>query len=181
MSGTTGAATSRVAGSGTHPLSAGAGSGNLDTMFTDVVAIAALVGTGLVAGLFLAFSTAVMPGLARLPAARAAAAMQVVNRAILNPLFGLVFGGTAVLCVVAAATALPDGEPLRLIGAASALAGGYLVTAAVNIPLNNALDRAEPDAAAWERFARPWTRWNHLRTVTTVAATVLLALSVWAG
>ena len=145
-------------------------------MFIETVVLIALVGTGLVAGLFLTFSIAVLPGLQRLPPARAAAAMQQINRAILNPLFGLVFGGTAVASVIVAVTALP-GDPLRFLAALLTLVGGYVVTFAANIPLNNALDRAEPDAAAWERFAGPWTRWNHLRALTTTAATVLLALA----
>lgn len=59
-----------------------------------------------------------------------------------------------------AATALPAGEPLRFAAALLTLAGGYGVTAAANIPLNNALDRADPDATSWTRFRRPWTRWN---------------------
>jgi uncharacterized membrane protein len=146
----------------------------------DVVAVAAVVGSGLVAGLFVTFSISVMPALTRLPAARAAAAMQQINRAILNPVFGLLFGGTAVLAVTVAATTGITGTPLRLVGALLLLAGAYLVTAAVNVPLNNALDRADPDGpeivTAWERFAGPWTRWNHVRALTSTVATVLLVL-----
>lgn len=146
----------------------------------DVVAFVAAIGAGLVAGLFVAFSMAVMPGLARLPAATAAAAMQQINRAILNPVFGLVFGGTAVLAVVVAATTGVTGTPLRLVGALVLLVGAYVVTAAVNVPLNNALDAADPDGpglgTAWERYAGPWTRWNHVRALASTAGAVLLML-----
>lgn len=146
----------------------------------DVVAVATVVGAGLVAGLFVAFSVSVMPALARLPAPRAAVVMQHVNRAILNPVFGLLFGGTAVLAVVVVATTGVTGTPLRLAGALVLLVGCYVVTAVVNVPLNNALDRADPDGpeivAAWERFANRWTRWNHVRALTSTVATVLLVI-----
>ncbi|ODV00239.1 MAG: hypothetical protein ABT15_29855 [Pseudonocardia sp. SCN 73-27] len=146
----------------------------------DVVAVATVVGAGLVAGLFVAFSVSVMPALSRLPAPRAAVVMQQVNRAILNPVFGLLFGGTAVLAVVVAATTGITGTPLRLAGALVLLAGVYAVTAAVNVPLNNALDRVDPGGPeiipAWERFAGRWTRWNHVRALTSTVATVLLVV-----
>ena len=146
----------------------------------DVVAVATVVGSGLVAGLFVAFSISVMPALSRLPVPRAAVVMQQVNRVILNPVFGLLFGGTAVLAVVVAATTGITGTPVRLAGALVLLVGACVVTAAVNVPLNNALDRTDPDGpeavAAWERFAGRWTRWNHVRALASTVATVLLVV-----
>src|SRR5215510_625162 len=50
------------------------------------------LGCGLIAGLFFAFSVAVMQALARLPAAGGIAAMQSINSAILNPLSRGFFG-----------------------------------------------------------------------------------------
>ena len=64
------------------------------------VRLATVVGCGLMAGLFFAFSVAVMRALGRLPAAHGMAAMQSINVAILNPLFLSVFLGTALLCLV---------------------------------------------------------------------------------
>lgn len=46
---------------------------------TVAVTLAAAVGSGLMAGVFAAFSTAVMPALRRLPAAEGMSAMQAVN------------------------------------------------------------------------------------------------------
>ena len=62
--------------------------------------VAAAVGCALVAGLLFAFSTSVMPALRQRPAAGGIAVMQTINSTILNPLFGLLFGGTTVLCLV---------------------------------------------------------------------------------
>ena len=66
--------------------------------------VSAAVGCALVAGLLFAFSTSVMPALRRRPAAEGIAVMQGINSAILNPLFGLVFGGTTLLCLLLAGT-----------------------------------------------------------------------------
>jgi uncharacterized membrane protein len=52
-----------------------------------------------------------------------------------------------------------------------------LVTAAVNVPLNNQLDNADLTANAalvWQAYARPWTAWNHARTLCPLIGAVLL-------
>jgi uncharacterized membrane protein len=60
-----------------------------------VFTLVAALGCGLMAGLFFAFSVAVMKVLARLPSAEVIAAMQAINVAIINPVFLTVFFGTA--------------------------------------------------------------------------------------
>lgn len=151
-----------------------------------VATVVAAVGSALVAGIMLAFSTSVMPGLGRRPAPEAAAAMQAMNAAILNPLFGLVFGGTALVCAALAVSApfsVDDGHAvLRGLGALLYLAGPIGVTMVVNVPMNEALDERDPaDAAAdgtWSTFLRRWTAWNNLRTLAGAAAAVLLIASL---
>ena len=64
-----------------------------------MLCFAAALGCGLMAGFFFAFSTAVMGGLARRPAAEAMAAMQSINLVVLNPVFRTAFFGTAAVCV----------------------------------------------------------------------------------
>ena len=145
---------------------------------TTAVAVVSALGAGCLGGLFLAFGTAIMPGLARRPAAEAAATMQAVNRAIVNPVFLLVFLGTAVAALVATILGILAGRPLVAIGAGLTLLGAHVVTAARNIPLNNALDRATPGAAAWEGFAGPWRRAHRARTVITLAGAVVGTLGL---
>jgi uncharacterized membrane protein len=150
--------------------------------------VAAAVGSALVAGLMFAFSTSVMPGLARRPDREGIAAMQAMNSAILNPLFGLVFGGTAVLCVVLAVTAPfttdESHATLRAIGSVLYVVGTFGVTMAVNVPMNEALDALDADSAGdearshWRTHLRRWTAWNNLRAVLGTAASVLLILAV---
>jgi uncharacterized membrane protein len=150
-----------------------------------VVALVAVVGCGLMAGLFFAFSAAVMPGLRRLPPSAGAAAMQSMNRAILNPVFGVVFGGTALACLLLAVGAPfseHDGTAGIVTGALLYLLGAFGLTVVVNVPLNNRLDAVDPAGAEaarfWAEYLSRWTAWNHVRTVASTAATAVLAVAV---
>jgi uncharacterized membrane protein len=154
-------------------------------MGMDVATVATAVCCGVVAGVFFAFSVCIMQALERRPAAEGMAAMQQINRTIVNSPFILAFVGAAILCVVLAVWSLVswDGgrSPWILGGAALYLLGGIVVTGAANVPLNDALDAADPRgagaAAQWDHYVRVWTAWNHVRTVTGIAATALLIIA----
>ena len=131
----------------------------------------AALGSGVVAGVFFAFSTFVMPALARLPSALGIAAMRAINVAAINRwLMGALFG-TALPCVGIAVASLrwrsDPGVGFRLAGSAVYLAGVILVTIACNVPRNEALAvlRADDAAAAeaWTRYLSEWVFWNHIR------------------
>jgi len=47
---------------------------------------------------------------------------------------------------------------------------GLLITAGLNIPLNNQLDKAHDVASARHDFENPWIAWNIVRTLVTTAA-----------
>ena len=64
------------------------------------VLIAACVGSGMMAGLFSAFSSFMMKALASLSDSDGIKAMQAINRLIVRPSFLLVFIGTGVLCAI---------------------------------------------------------------------------------
>lgn len=141
---------------------------------TDLPALIAALLLGLSAGLFFAFSIAVMPGLRRVDDAAFVAAMTAINRAILNLPFGLVFVGALIAPVVAAILAFITGASspwLLLAAAALYLVGVLVVTGAVNVPLNEALDR-DGDRRAFEK------RWVRFTTVRTVSAIVAFALAL---
>lgn len=145
----------------------------------------AALGCGLIAGLFFAFSTAVMTALGRLPSAQGIAAMQSINVVILNPVFLTVFFGTAVICLFLAITALPrwhDPSARYLIaGSVLYLVGSILVTMLFNVPRNNLLASLQPQsaqaAAVWSDYLRSWTAWNHVRTVASLAAAAAFTLA----
>jgi uncharacterized membrane protein len=142
-------------------------------------------GAGLVTGLLFIFSNTVMRALSSLPPEPAQAAMQVINRLIQNPLFLLLFLGTA-LCnaALAVACALRLGMPgcwLLLAGALLYLAGPLAVTLLRNVPLNNRLDAASSAQAheTWPRYCAAWLRWNHVRSALGALATALLLAGVY--
>jgi len=148
--------------------------------------IAAIITTGLVAGLFFGFACAVMTGLRRVDDAQFVAVMQAINVRILNGWFLLCFVGAPLLTVAALIVAIfGDSGRVWPIGAAVGLtAVSYLITAAANVPLNNALDAAGSPAAdpsaVRARFEGPWVRWNIARTLASTGAfgALLLALAV---
>lgn len=65
----------------------------------DKAPIAAVVGAGMMSGLFFGFSTRVMTSLARQPET-SGMMMQEIKRSIVNPAFGLVLAGTALCSAV---------------------------------------------------------------------------------
>ncbi|QSB16794.1 DUF1772 domain-containing protein [Natronosporangium hydrolyticum] len=147
--------------------------------------IVAVVTTGLVAGIFLGFSISVMPALARTGDRTFVEVMQRINAAIQNPLFGLVFLGAVVSIGVAGWLHASREEMFSWILAGAV---GYgltlLITFAINIPLNNRLDRAGPAGglanprSPRRAFERLWVGAHHVRTLTCVAAFGCLTLAL---
>ena len=137
------------------------------------------------AGLFFAFSICVMKALGRLPPEQGIAAMQGINTDIQNPLFFLVFMGTAAACLWAVVFSLMHRQVpgiWYLFAAGTVyLAGVLLVTIIFNVPMNDALASAKPaspdSARLWANYLTTWTAWNHVRTVASLAATALFALA----
>ena len=67
--------------------------------------------------------------------------------------------------------------PLLLITGLTYFGGMFLCTVLFNIPLNNRLAKVEEGdkdkAQVWSYYYKVWTRWNHLRTVSSLMACVL--------
>jgi uncharacterized membrane protein len=148
--------------------------------------IVSALGTGVVGGVFFAFSNFVMAGLARLPAPGGIAAMNSINVTVINPLFMTALFGTGILCLVVAVYALFNwsmgGAPLLIVGAVAYIVGNIVVTMLFNVPLNNALAAVDPSsaegAALWTRYLSEWLMWNHVRTVTAIAATAAFMIAL---
>ncbi len=150
--------------------------------------LATALGCGLIAGVFFAFSTFVMPALKRLPPAHGIAAMQSINKLAVTPAFMTALFGTAVACLgLVAWVVIWSGErPAALVLAGSVLYifGTIGVTIACNVPLNDRLATLRPqgaDAAGrWDEYAAKWSAWNHIRAAAALvaAATLTIALHV---
>ncbi len=157
--------------------------------FLDILTFAAVLGSGLVAGIFFAFSAFVMRALGQLPKIQGIAAMKAINVTVLNPWFFLAFFGTGAVCLPVAFLALGSAAGAHraylLAGCALYLFGCLLVTMALNVPLNNRLESADPDssgaAALWADYLSRWTLWNHVRTAASLAAAGLFAMAFGGG
>lgn len=132
-------------------------------MLTTAVVLAA-VGSGLLAGLYWAFSVAVVPALAREPDPAAAAVMQRVNQVIVRPSFLVVFAGTPLAGLVAAVLAWLDGGPgvpSVLAGTALQVLASFVLTATYHVPRNTRLDAVDPTSPEGQGY---WRTYVHSRT-----------------
>ncbi|MGH9116679.1 MAG: DUF1772 domain-containing protein [Acidimicrobiales bacterium] len=150
--------------------------------------IVAAVGSGVMAGVFFAFSTFVMKGLAALPDETGMAAMQSINVAAPSPRFMLPLFGVALLCLalgVVALFRLGESYSIYLLVGSALYLVAIVLTGTYHVPRNNALasiDPVRPEAAAhWRRYFAEWTRWNHVRTVGPMAAAVVFTVALVVG
>jgi uncharacterized membrane protein len=147
------------------------------------------LGCGLAGGVFFAFSTFVMSGLDRLPPAQAVATMQSINVTAVRPAFMLLIFGTAAATVPLIVTALRHRDTrastLLLVGAALYLLGTIGLTIVYHVPMNDSLARLNPAsaeaAARWHDYTVGWTRWNHVRTVSSLGAAAAFTLALLRG
>lgn len=154
-----------------------------------IVGLLALLASGLMAGLFYAYSVSVIWGLSRADPRAAIDSFNGINVAILNPLFLLVFIGLPVLAALAAFLFWQSGQPAAMwlfAGAAVIYAVGTIgVTMAVNVPMNEALAKVampqDVNAARliWDGFASGWMPWNHIRAATSTLALLLAGIGLY--
>ena len=141
----------------------------------------AALGSGLIAGVYLAFSGFIMQALGKINPAQAIAAMNSINETILRSLFmPLFFASSFVsLCLVIVAFARwgKAGTELALLAGVVYFVGMFVCTILFNVPLNNSLVNLDPNSAnanqVWSRYLKIWTNWNHLRTVSSLVTCIL--------
>lgn len=157
-----------------------------------IVSLITALGCALNGGVFFAFSSFVMKGLARLHPAQAIAAMQSINVAAVTPAFMTALCGTAVGCVIVTAWAMVEWHasvgPYLLAAGGLYLLGTLGLTIVVHVPRNNRLATIRPDRAgraeatlAWSGFLSEWTAFNHVRAATAFAAGLALILALVAS
>ncbi|POH72721.1 anthrone oxygenase family protein [Arthrobacter glacialis] len=158
----------------------------MTTTLQSALTIAAALGAGIAAGVYLAFPALVMPALRIVPARTAVAAMQQINiSAMRGPFMVVFFGGAAAAATIVVSElvsgAVAEEGPVRIVGAGLALAA-VGITIVRNVPLNDQLARITPDspdiADRWRSFERSWSIANHARAFASIAATVILAVSL---
>jgi uncharacterized membrane protein len=155
---------------------------------TKILTLAALVGTAMIGGVCFCFGTAIMGSLQRMPAGQGATAMNLINVRIQNPLFLLIFMGTALVCVALGIIALVKDSPGKwwlVAGAALYLVGVIVLSFAVNIPLNDKLAAIDPNSAAgaaeWTKYLANWNPANNVRTLASALGVIAFGLALASG
>jgi uncharacterized membrane protein len=151
-----------------------------DVTVTALLWLSAL-GCAVMAGLYFAFSAFIMRALGEIDRAAGITAMNAINRVILRSAFMPIYLGSTLTSLALAIVALHSwGEPgavAMLVGAVIYVLGMFGVTMARNVPLNNRLV-ATGDEGTWALFLTDWTRWNHVRTLASVAGLALFVVAI---
>ncbi|WP_043647097.1 anthrone oxygenase family protein [Nocardia thailandica] len=152
--------------------------------------VAAVLSTGLIAGVFYAYAMSVMPALARTEDRTLVEVMQKINVVIINPWFMLGFLGTVGFGLLAVVLHLGREQRPVLVWLGIALALNVIafgVTAACNVPLNDMLAGAGDQGALADPaglradFEASWVRWNVVRAVLHTAAFLVLCGALFAA
>ncbi|SNR83933.1 anthrone oxygenase family protein [Lutibacter flavus] len=140
--------------------------------------------TGLSAGLCFTWSNAITPGIGRLDNIGFLQAFQKMNRAIINPLFLIVFFGPFLLNLINLCFFKGATNIMWLLIAATAVYffGVLLITIFGNVPLNEILDKTDLGAASIEELKQLRDKfedkWNRLHLIRTVASTISFLLLI---
>ena len=153
------------------------------TLPTILLWIAAL-SSGLMAGVYFAFSGFIMRAFGNIEASHAVAAMNSINETILRSMFMPLFFGSTIVSVLLVIVAIinrdDSGAIPALIAGTVYFVGMFVCTIVFNVPLNNLLAGQEPEAdktqQIWSQYRRNWITWNHLRTVASLVTFVLSIL-----
>ena len=161
--------------------------------FFELALILATLLVALVAGFVFAFATVVMPGIGKLGDREFIRSFQVIDGVIQagQPVFGLVWIGSALALIVAAVMgALQlDGieRALIVVSALVYVFGVQVPTIAINVPMNNTLQRQDTEtmdddalASARGAFEKRWVKWNLIRTIlASLVSVALIVVLLW--
>ena len=154
----------------------------ISRMIFEILYTLVILQVGLTAGLLLIFSIAVNPGLARLSEEEYYRAMKFINQIILNPIFFLVFIGPVITMPLLTYMSRNDSNMfiLTLFSTILYFLGVILITSFKNIPLNNRLEKLNPeefrDVFLW--YKKPWNFWHNIRTFFGLASFLILSTNL---
>jgi uncharacterized membrane protein len=153
------------------------------------MSILSLLSVGAIFGFFYAWVCSTVWGLDATDPQVAIAAMQAMNASVRNAVFFPAFFLTPVLLALTAVVAwfLTRRLPALLFGASAAVyfCGAFLVTATINVPMNEALAvvtvpaDSETARRIWQDYSQPWQTWNTIRTAFSGIALLLTGLAIF--
>lgn len=165
------------------------GSGSASESRLLAAGVAAVVFAGAIFGFFYAWVCSTMWGLDKLPPQQAIEAMNAINSVIRNAVFFPAFFLTPVVLIAVAGLAVRSkrkkAAALFLSASIVYLVGGILVTALINIPMNNELQTSlisgvnESAEKIWSDYSGRWQLFNLLRTAASGIALALAASGVF--
>lgn len=149
-----------------------------------LIVMVLMLAVALISGLLFSFTIAVSPGLKHLTDLEYLKAMKSINKEILNPVFLFCFLCPLLLFPLTIFFHQNDSFNLWL------LVSGFLsycivigITASVNVPLNNQLERLGLLNTRGKQletfrtlFENRWSFWNNVRTVSSLLSSIFLTL-----
>jgi uncharacterized membrane protein len=140
------------------------------------LSVVAIVGVGIVSGVFFAVLVSVLPTLYALPAGQYVQTHQLLGRGY-HPAMPLIVNAAT---LAELAIAVISSGPQRLLSAASfvTLIGVQVVSHLCNVPINRRVHGMDPQALppGWQDPRPSWRAWHRLRT--GLAGVALLTTSV---
>lgn len=148
--------------------------------------IAGALGSGIIGGIYFAFSTFIMTSLGSISTESGVAAMNAIDRVIVRSLFMPVFLGmvivSAVLVILAIRQWSIGSGSLIIAGALLYVVASFISTIVFNVPLNDKLATFQGNEAAaaefWAVYLKDWTFWNHVRTIASLASSVAFMAAI---
>ncbi|WP_433254629.1 anthrone oxygenase family protein [Streptosporangium sp. CA-135522] len=139
-------------------------------MLAQVLGVVALVGCGVVAGVFVAVAVSVLPALIAMPADRYIEAHRLLGKGY-HPLMPLLVNATMLTEIALAIMREGGARPLFATGAVLLL-GTQFVSHLCNVPINRSLHEIDVSAipADWDDPRPLWRGWHLLRTALALAA-----------
>ena len=159
------------------------------TRFLLSMSMLSLLSIGAIFGFFYAWVCSTMWGLDATDPRTAIAAMQAMNASVRNAVFFPAFFMTPFILGTTAIFAAQKAQrkSAMLFGLAAILyfGGAFLVTAMVNVPMNEALAEIVIPAdinvarSIWQDYSANWQVWNVLRTTVSGICLLLTGLAVY--
>lgn len=156
----------------------------MNNLLCELILWGAIISTGLMAGVYFAFSFFIMNALKVLPDQVAIACMNSINKVILKSIFMPLFFVSSIFAIVLIFIA-DTGPSFTWIvsGSVVYLLGMLACTLIFNVPLNNRLltTTANFKVKNWQHYLIHWTRWNHIRTTSSLIALIFYIFALLNG
>ncbi len=153
----------------------------------NIIIILAIISTGVMSGIFFTWTNAVKPGIGTLNNISYLRAFKAMNKAILNPLFYIVFILPVLTITISAYInyGSPNFYIFKLLFASTLIYffGVFILTINGNVPINELLENTDLQkisetelSSLRENIENKWNNFNLIRTVSSFISFLLLVI-----